>query len=536
MSSSTASPGLFTRRATGLVREGRTRDALFYNLLWSSVGLTFAFFWLFAGFYPGASALLAFLIAAALGLPGAFLYAMLTQLMPRTGGDYVFNSRSLHPSIGFAGNFSYSVWLAIVIGVYSTYIAAYGFGAFGRMMAGFGAGDGWLSFGDWFGTRAGLFITGTAVLCLSAAIFAFGGVRLFFKIQIVAFSLYLLGAIVVPVLVGLFTSNATFVSNFNEYAAHFGVQDAAGKLAASATELGFAPAEFSFEMTLRAVSVFWFIFGFIFSSNYFAGEIRLAKRTHMYSMPGAVGLAVLVLLCMVPTFTHVVGYDYAAMFSLADPTAYGFGLGPAYPELIGIAAGSPVIGAIAIIGFTIALLTWLPQTLMLVSRNMFAWSFDNVMPAKLSQVDARTRSPLIAIGVMLVLSIGSTAIYSFTDWFSSIAALLGLTFPLLVTAIAGTLLPFRHPDLVASSPYSGKVLGIPVLTAVGSLAILGFGGAIAILLWDPASGVSLSENGGKIFLVAGIYLAGIAIWWISRAIRKRQGIDVDLAYRELPAA
>ena len=80
----------------------------------------------------------------------AFLYAMLTQLMPRTGGDYVFNSRALHPAVGFAGNFSYSFWLAVVIGVYTTYIASYGFGAFGRTMAGFGAGSGWLSFGNWF--------------------------------------------------------------------------------------------------------------------------------------------------------------------------------------------------------------------------------------------------------------------------------------------------------------------------------------------------------------------------------------------------
>lgn len=535
--SASTAPGLFTRRATGLVREGRTRDALFYNLLWSSVGLTFAFFWLFAGFYPGANALLAFLIAAALGLPGAFLYAMLTQLMPRTGGDYVFNSRSLHPSIGFASNFSYSFWLAVVIGVYTTYIASYGFGAFGRMMAGFGAGSGWLDFGDWFSTEWGLFLTGTVVLVISALIFALGGVRLFFKIQAVLFALYLLGAIIVPVLVGLLTSNSTFIANFNDYAAHFGVQDAAGKLAAAATEAGFAPAEFSWEMTLRAVSIFWFIFGFIFSSNYFAGEIRLAKRTHIYSMPGAVLLAVIVLLCMVPTFTKVVGYDVASQLSLADPNAYGFAAGaPAYPELIGIAAGSPVIGIIAIAGFTIALLTWLPQTLLLVSRNMFAWSFDNVMPAALSKVDPRSRSPLVAIGVMLVLSIISTAIYSFTDWFTSITALLGLTVSLMTTAVAGTLLPYRQRALVEASPYNGKVMGIPVLTFVGVLAMVGFGGAIAILLWDPGSGTSLSDNPGKVVLVVGVYLAAIAIWWISRAVRRAQGVDIDLAYRELPAA
>ncbi len=181
-------------------------------------------------------------------------------------------------------------------------------------------------------------------------------------------------------------------------------------------------------------------------------------------------------------------------------------------------------------------MTWLPQTLMLVSRNMFAWSFDNVMPAKLSYVDPRSRSPLIAIGVMLVLSIASTAIYSFTTWFSAVTALLGLTLPLLVTAIAGTLLPYRHPELVENSPYSGKVLGLPLLTVVGALAILGFGGACAILLWDPGSGTSLSDNSGKVLLVIGVYVAALAIWWISRAIRRQQGIDVDLAYRELPAA
>jgi basic amino acid/polyamine antiporter, APA family len=529
-------PGLFTRKATGLVREGRTRDALFYNLLWSSVGLTFAFYWLFAAFYPGSSAILSFLIAALLGLPGAFLYAMLTQLMPRTGGDYVFNSRALHPSLGFAGNFSYSFWLAVVIGVYTTYIAAYGFGALGRMMAGYGAGDGWLSFGDWFSTEWGLFITGTTVLILSAIMFAIGGVRLFFRIQAGCFALYVLGAILIPIVVGFLQSHTDFLANFDEYAANLGTTGGVAALESSAGEGGFAAASFDFETTVKAVSVFWFIFGFIFSSNYFAGEIRLAKRVHMYSMPGAVALAAIVLLLMIPAFDHVVGYDFASQLGLADPAAYGFAGGaPAYPELIGIASGSAVIGVIAILGFTIALMVWLPQTLLLVSRNMFAWSFDRVMPAKLSEVDQRSRSPIYAIAAMLILSIASTAIYSFTDWFSSLSALLGLTLPLIVTAIAGTVLPYRHRELVENSPYNRRVGGVPILTVVGALALLGFSGAVAILLWDPGSGASLSENPGKLLLAAVVYVAALVIWFVARAVRRRQGIDIDLAYRELPA-
>jgi amino acid transporter len=530
-------PGLFTRKATGLVRAGRTSDALFYNLMWSSVALVFAFYWLFFAFYPGANAIVGVLIAAAVGLPGAFLYAMLTHMMPRTGGDYVFNSRSLHPALGFAANFCYSVWLAITLGVYTTYLASYGFGAFGRTMAGFGAGHGWLSFGDWFSTKWGLFVTGTVVLVLSAAVFALGGLRLFFKIQVASFIVYVVGALLIPVIVGLFQSHSGFLSNFNDYAQHLGANNAASAVQSSAAKAGFAHAGFDFTSTLKSLSVWWFIFGFIYASNYFAGEIRMGKRTNLFAMPGALAIAILALLLMIPAYTHMVGYDFSAQLGLADPTVYGFTAGaPAYPELIGIGSGSAVVGAISVIAFGIGLLIWLPQTMLLVSRNIFAWSFDGVMPARLTYVDPRSRSPIVAIGLMLVLGIGSTAIYAFTTWFSALSILLGLTIPLLVTAVSGMVLPFRHPALVANSPYNKRLLGVPLLTIVGGLSTLGFGGAIAVLLWDENSGVSLSKNPGKLWLALGVLAAGVVIWYIARAIRQRQGVELDLAYKELPAA
>jgi NO-binding membrane sensor protein with MHYT domain len=137
---------------------------------------------------------------------------------------------------------------------------------------------------------------------------------------------------------------------------------------------------------------------------------------------------------------------------------------------------------------------------------------------------------------MLVLSIASTAVYSFTTWFSSLSALLGLTLPLLITAVAGILLPFRRRDLVANSPYSRHVAGVPLVTLVGGLALLGFGGAVAVLLWDPGSGASLSQNPGKLELAVLVYVVGLVIWFVARAIRRTQGIDIDLSYRELPAA
>ncbi|HTU15766.1 MAG TPA: amino acid permease [Solirubrobacterales bacterium] len=532
---SSESQALFTRKATGLVREAKTRDALFYNLLWSSVALTFAFYWLFFAFYPGANPYLGFLIAAGLGLPGSFLYAMLTQVMPRTGGDYVFNSRAIHPSVGFAGNFSYCFWLCVVIGVYTTYFASYGIGAWGRMMTGFTGSGSWVEFGDWFSTDWGLFITGTVALLFSAALFIRGGTRLFFKVQAIGFGVYVIGAFLLPMVVGLFQDQAGFLASFNEYAANLGTSGAVEALKTSAGEAGYASSGFDFEMTVKSVSIFWFIFGFIYSSSYFAGEIRMTKGTHLKSMPGAVLLVVVTLLLLMPAFLHVIDYDFNGMLGYADPAAYGFAAGaPAYPELMAIASNSPILGTITILGFSIGLLLWLPQTLLLVSRSMFAWSFDRIMPERLSWVEPRSRSPLVAIGIMLMLSIGSTAVYAFTDWFSAVSALLGLSLTLLITAVSGLVLPFRQKAMIEGSPFDRKVLGIPLFSLVGGLALIGFSTAIFIILWDENSGASLSLNPGKLKLALGIYVVAFAIYWIARMIRKQQGIDLSLSHRDLP--
>jgi APA family basic amino acid/polyamine antiporter len=535
-SSTRSAPTLFTRKATGLVREARTTDALFYNVMWASVALAFAFYWLLYGFaYQGSNAWVAFLIAACLGVPGAFLYAMLAQIMPRTGGDYVFNSRSLHPSIGFAGNFSYCVWLAVIYGVYTTYLATYGFGAFGRLMAGFTGSSAWLSFGDWFSKDYALFITGTVMLLLSAAVFIVGGLSLFLRLQVVAFALYILGAFLLPVLVGIFQSKSGFLGNFNDYAANLGTQNATAALAASAQKGGFAPTGFDTTTTLKSVSVFWYIFGFLYSSNYFAGEIRLRKRTHLVSIPGALAVSVIGIALLMLAYQAVTGYGFNGRLGFADPAAYGFAAGaPAYPEIMGIASGTWVLGVIMIAGFAVGLLIWLPQTMLLVSRSMFSWSFDRIMPARLSYVDPRTRSPVIAIAIVTLLAIGSTAIYAFTDWFTAISVLLGLSLTLLVTAVGGILLPFRQPAMVENSPYGRKVGGIPVLSLVAFVALVGFALGVAVILWDPGSGASLSANPGKLWLALGIYALAFAIYFVSRAVRRSQGIDLSLTYRELP--
>ena len=380
--SSGAAPGLFTRKATGLVREARTSDALFYNVMWASVALSFAFAWLLYGFsYLGSNMIVSFFIAAALGLPGAFVYAMLSQIMPRTGGDYVFNSRSLHPSVGFAANFSFCVWLALIYGLYTTYMTTYGFGAFGRMMAGFTGSGGWLSFGDWFSHDYALFITGTVAVLVSAALFIKGGLRLFLRLQVFTFAIYILRHVPHPGAGRPVPEPDRLPLAIQRLRGQPGDKPRQHRARGVGEEGRLRPTGFHTTITLKSVSVFWYVFGFLYASNYFAGEIRLRKRTHLLSIPGAllrVGDLLRAAAAGVPA-RHRLHLQRAAR--VRDPSDYGFVAGaPAYPEIMGIASGSWVLGAVIIIGFTVGLFIWLPQTMLLISRSMFAWSFDRIMP------------------------------------------------------------------------------------------------------------------------------------------------------------
>ena len=88
--------------------------------------------------------------------------------------------------------------------------------------------------------------------------------------------------------------------------------------------------------------------------------------------------------------------------------------------------------------------------------------------------------------------------------------------------------------LVTCLSHAREGYRIPLLSLVGGLALVGFAGAIAILLWDPGSGASLSHNPGKLELAALVYVVAFAVYFIARAVRRSQGIDIELAHVELP--
>ena len=99
---------LFVRQSSGLVRNVSVTNALFFNVAaFVGVGLTLYPIFYSLGFVPvwkfgrhlqyAWAAIVAGIFCAVLAL----IFASLTSVMPRSGGDYVFTSRIVHPFLGW---------------------------------------------------------------------------------------------------------------------------------------------------------------------------------------------------------------------------------------------------------------------------------------------------------------------------------------------------------------------------------------------------------------------------------------------------
>jgi len=171
-------------------------------------------------------------------------------------------------------------------------------------------------------------------------------------------------------------------------------------------------------------------------------------------------------------------------------------------------------------------------------RTVFAWSFDRLLPEKLSEVNERSHSPvpaiLLVMGIVTAMLAWSVVSTDFGTWLA-----LGVeagAVCVVIVALAAFLFPERRPDLYQASPANVKVGGIPVLKIVAPLSALVM--VFLIYLTFAYPGLALAgkpENAWQIPAFIGmIVVIGLVIFYGARMIRRSQGVDIDLVYRELP--
>jgi APA family basic amino acid/polyamine antiporter len=528
------STGFFVRNATGLTREVSWLDAAMYNMIWASVPLAIAFLLLFGtAFYAGGNLYLACLFAFLVTVTTGFLYAMLTAIIPRSGGDYTWISRTLSPPLGFMSNLSWNFWITFFVGLYAAYTTAYGLSPLLRLWAARTGSSGLLSTANYLDSRSGTLIVGLIVVLLSALLLSFGrGLRAFLRIQRWTFVLWFVGAMLIPIIVLLVTSRTTVYARFDDYVAALGGPHHASALILKNGAAATAP--FSLHQSFLMLTQPFYALAFIFQSVYFGGEIKRAKRTSILSIPGAHLLATILILAATVAFLSGAGHAFLAGLALTSPGAYKFAFTPLYTEVAAVASGNIVIGTIIILGFTSMLVIFVTQTMLQLSRNIFAWSFDHLLPDKVAEVNPRTRAPVTAIAAITGVSVISVIIVSLHPQLTFLVGLVGLCLTYLVVSVAGMVLPYRKPELFEASPYNRRIRGIPVLTIVAAASFVLIAVAVTNLLLDPNSGTNWHLNTDRVVLVAAIFVIALPIFYVIRAIQRRRGINIDLAYTVIP--
>jgi amino acid transporter len=533
---SPARPGdqVFLRQATGLVREASTFDATVFNLIWASLPLGLAIIFLYGpGLYLHANFYWTAIFALLLALPIAVTYALLASAMPRSGADYVWVTRSVHPALGFMSNLSFNFWVTYFIGIYATLLGSWGLSSVFRVLAAYTGNHSFLNPADFFVTQWGVFILGTALVLLSGILFIFGrGIETFLRFQRWGFVLWMLGGIVLAGIVVLFTDQAGFVSHFNHYVTQLG--GPANAFALAVKKGGYTPTANTFGGTALAVTLPYYVLGFLFQSVYFGGEIKRGRGVHLVSIVGSLFVAVALILFFIWIFLRAIGMPFLAAAGVALPSDYGLKFAPLYAEMAAIAANNIVIGLLIVLGFTIGFVVWVPQTIVLISRGLFAWSFDRLVPEAVADINPRTHSPINATLIIMVAGMIAVIVVALNPSLSAVVGLFGLTITYVCVSIAGILFPYRQRDTFEASPYKQRLAGIPILSIVSAISLVTALIIEWILLTDQNSGTSWALNQKTDLVALGVFFGGLPLYYILRAIQRSRGIDVDLAYKEIP--
>ena len=521
---------VFVRKASGLVRTAGVWDVLAYNINFTSIGLLLIFLIMLGpAFYPGISMAWSAVICTVLLVPLSLVFGYLSSTMPRSGGDYVYVSRVLGPAWGMMSNFNNTMWWFFYGGVPSAFLARYGLAPFFRTMGIFLDNAGLIDVGNWFASTLGMFIFG--VILISLLIFIFSrGMRGFFRIQNVLIIFAIISTLL-SALVFIGKDQAAVMAAFNSFLGPLsGNPDLAQHVLDSAYEAGFTVEAFSLKNTLLPMTWIYLNLSFMSSSAYIGSEVKNARRLQLWSMPVTlvvVGLGVLITVLLVG---KAAGYDFLGALSWADPAAMGLSSTPLYTELASYLSNNIVIAFLITFGFIFWSYAWLPGQILNGSRNILAYAIDGLFPAWFRKVHPKLHTPVPALVTMGIMSIIALAIYVFTPLFATLVGIFGFILSFSMVSIAAILLPYRLPDVFETSAVNQRVGKVPVVTIIGILSLISCIFMAVIFVLDPMSGMTPTMI---VFNVV-IFLSGLVVYYVAKAIQARRGVDVSVSYKEIP--
>jgi len=535
---------IFVRKTSGLVREMDLKDIILWNSVAAGIGLGEISFLVpvYLGIVPGAHFLLGGVLAIIGGLIINAVYAHFLSAMPRSGGEYVFLSRLAHPLVGFFFSFSMAMLWILAYAINMQFSAS----MFVPFVGAFTGGV-----PEFWSTSNGLFIISFLMSFIAIAV-AIAGMRAYIKYQLVVTGISFIAMILYIGVLASIGSSANFQSTFNSFAAPYypGVANPYNYILSEAVAAGYtlpstAPPSIGADLGMMVIFGFAGLLTCATFSSFVAGEMKRAEsgRRQMAGLMGglllngilALLLSGLLMMVVDPDFIGALGwiqFNKPELFALPVPL-----LGTPFNLFSWLA--HPAVAIIIDLALWLLALTWAIMDLIVLSRLMFAWSFDRLLPTGITHVSDRFRTPTYAIGISWIIGIifGSLCLYvtQILAFLSAAAWLVFTTF--IAVGLTAIVFPFAKRKLYETMPMKANIGPIPVLSILGLLAVIIFGAMASVYMWGPeyasAAGVWDQNTTG---LLVFFYIVAIAIYFVAKYYWKSKGLDLSLAFKEIPPA
>jgi len=522
--------GLFLRRVSGLRRSASALDVFIFNTGLISVGLAVAFnaFYLPA-FYPSARVDLSSIIATGLMLLAGFGFYLWAVLLPRSGGNYVFMSRTFHPGIGFLASWMESSVLLFYTAVASALIVRIGFAT---VLGGVGAVTSQpqlVQLGQSLSGEVPTFLGGSLVIIFCTAVLC-RGMRLFFLVQKVMFALALVGTVALSIV--LMGVDSDVIAS--RLASHFPGFDASAAVNLAKSK-GWTIDAPSLAGSLSAIG--WPLLplaGGVLSIG-IGAEIQRARRSQLIGIMGSIAFSGLVLAGLGAQAESAVGRTLLGAISYASTQNLGEAVPGGVPWLhfiVAVIADNVVVSLLVGLGIIAWIYLWIPGMLAYCNRCFLAWSLDRIAPSWLGEVSPIRQTPvngsILGGGIAIVF----LAAYIWVPPLQGLVIFQVLMFTWSLSLFGGAVFPFLRARLYDAAAAGGAVVPrrplFSIAMTIGAIALFVAG----MMLWnDPvAAGHSPLAIGALLTIV----VTGTIFYLTAAAIRRRQGVDVSRSFREIP--
>jgi APA family basic amino acid/polyamine antiporter len=526
----------FARKASGLVRGLSLIDA--FGVGFMNQGLTVSMWVMISlglSVYTGGNLIIATILSAILcGVGFSLVWGILGGSMPRSGGEYIYNSRIISPLIGIAESFGNAFVWVMWIWVLAPWTVDPGLVMMFQFLNMPAAAD--------FCTQPIALFLISSLVSLIALLFLIFGMKVYAVAQKVVMGLAMVGGLVILLLL-TFTSHDAFVQAWNSLAVQYGSLDynsflteAKAAMEAAGTAL---PTTWNWFDTLGVMVAGSWLFAYSYCITFIAGEVKRPDKSIILGNLFAVLVPAVFMLWLAIVLYRVVGFQFLSATAWVENNSLAGYTIPWAPHYLGLAAmltKSPILLVLMASSFILFNIWYVALSYLAFPRILFAWGMDRMGPKWMTDIDYRWATPVKNHIVCFILGEIGIAIYSF--WQNPMTGLSITAMEVVsvfgVTAIAALIFPYvkKVAHIWESSPYkTWKILGIPVVT-IGAVFNLVYLVILFIFFYFMPGKEEFTFWSGVMYVA--IWGLGIAWFFYWKSRNKKDGLDSNMTYGQLP--